>query len=51
MLDEPGRRCALVNGRVVLPDAIVLGKAVVIEGERIAGVADAGAFGSDCAQI
>lgn len=51
MLDDPGRRCALVNGRVVLPDAIVLGKAVVIEGKRIAGIADAGELGSDTPRI
>jgi len=33
----PGR-FALTNGRIILPDAIVAGQAVLVEGERIAGV-------------
>ncbi len=37
----PTRRFALVNGRLALPDAIVTGKAVIIQGDKIAGIADA----------
>ena len=38
---------ALVNGRIVLPDRVVTGQALVIEAGRIAGLADAGDLGSD----
>ena len=33
---------ALVNGRIVLPDRVVTGQALVIEAGRIAGLADPG---------
>lgn len=42
---------ALVNGRVVLPDAIALGKAVVIEHAKIMGIADLVTLGSDMLQV
>ena len=32
---------ALINGRIILPDKLVGGKAVIIEGKKIAAVADA----------
>jgi N-acetylglucosamine-6-phosphate deacetylase len=51
MLNQPPHRFALSNGRIVLPDAIVLGKAVVMEGERIAGIAGAGELGQDTVEI
>lgn len=41
------RRLALINGRVVLPYQIVTGKAVVVEGATIAGLADPGDLGPD----
>jgi len=43
---KPGRRCALVNGRIVLPTEVVSGKAVMIEGRRILGLASPGDVGS-----
>ncbi len=48
---QPTNRFALSHGRIILPDAIALGKAVVIEGKRIVGIADAGALSSDTMQI
>ena len=47
MLDQPMCRCALVNGRIVLPDAVTQGKAVVVERDKIIGVTDVGALGAD----
>jgi N-acetylglucosamine-6-phosphate deacetylase len=44
-------RFALHSGCIVLPDAIALGKAVVIEGGRIVGIADAGALSFDTVPI
>ena len=38
---------ALENGRIVLPDRVVTGQALVIEAGRIAGLADPGDLGSD----
>ena len=48
---QPTNRFALSYGRIILPDEIALGKAVVIEGERIVGIADVGALGSDIETI
>lgn len=48
---QPTSRFALVNGRVVLPNQIALGKAVILEDGRIVGIADAGALGSDIETI
>jgi N-acetylglucosamine-6-phosphate deacetylase len=48
---QPTRRFALSNGRIILPDEIALGKAVVVESDRIVGIADAGSLGSDTVQI
>ena len=42
---------ALVNGRIVLPDRVVTGQALVIEGGRIAGLADAGRLGPDVERV
>jgi len=42
---------ALTNGRVVLPHEIVAGQAVVVEGDKIAGMADAGSLGPDVETI
>ena len=48
MLDK---QFALVNGRVVLRDAVTLGKAVVVDGGKIAKVIDAGALSVDIERI
>jgi N-acetylglucosamine-6-phosphate deacetylase len=41
---NPGERWALVNGRIVLPDAVVEGRALLLKGGRIAGLAEIGAL-------
>ena len=42
---------ALVNGRVVLNDQVVEGKAVVVDGAVIAGIVDIGDLGSDVKRV
>lgn len=44
-------RFALVNGRVVLPDKVVAGKAVVVEGVTIAGIVDVGELGNEVERV
>jgi N-acetylglucosamine-6-phosphate deacetylase len=44
-------RIALVNGRIVLPDRVVTGQALVIEASRIAGLADPADLGSDVERV
>lgn len=51
LMEQLTGRFALVNGRVVLPNAVVTGKAVVIADDKIVGIADASALGSDVATI
>ena len=46
----PGR-WALVNGQVILPDEIVTGKALVVEGRLIDGIVDAGSLSGDVERI
>jgi N-acetylglucosamine-6-phosphate deacetylase len=46
-LQSLGGRWALVNGRIVLPDAIVEGRALVIENDRIAGLAAPSSLADD----
>lgn len=46
MASRPAR-LAVTNGRLVLPDRIVEGLALVVEDDRIAGIAPAGDVGSD----
>lgn len=50
-VEQPKGRLALTNGRVVLPHEIVTGRAVVVEGAKIAGIADLGSLGSNVEQI
>jgi len=50
-LEQPRGRFALTGGHLVLPDKVVTGQAIVIEGGNIAGVAEAGALGSDVERI
>ncbi len=45
------RRIALTNGRIALPDDIVSGKSLVVEGETILGLADFTDLGSDLHQV
>jgi N-acetylglucosamine-6-phosphate deacetylase len=50
-IDQPRGRFALVNGRTILPNAIVGGQAVVVENGRITRVDAVGALESDIPQI
>lgn len=50
-LARPHTPTTLVNGRVVLPDRVETGRALVIEGGRIAGLADLADLGSDVERI
>ena len=50
-LDHPNGRFAFSNGRIVLSNEIAVGKAIVVEDEKILGIADAGALGSDIETI
>ncbi|MCO6452296.1 MAG: N-acetylglucosamine-6-phosphate deacetylase [Caldilineales bacterium] len=49
-LNQTGR-FALVNGRVILPDRVEVGLAVVVEGDVIAGVVRAAELGSEVERI
>jgi N-acetylglucosamine-6-phosphate deacetylase len=44
-------RFALTNGRIVLPAEIARGKAVLVEGDKIAGIADRDALGTDIPRV
>lgn len=44
-------RFALINGRVILPQEIAAGKAVVVEGHRIADIVETNALGADMARV
>ena len=50
-LEQPKGRFALTNGRVILPQGIVTGKAVVVEGKKIVGIADADSLGAEVEKI
>ena len=50
-VEQSARRIALLNGRVVFPDTVTQGKAVLIERGKIAGIPDVGALGSDVETI
>ncbi len=50
-IQQPAGRFALVNGRVILPQEVVPGKAVVVEGGKIAAVADQGSLGEHVAAV
>jgi len=51
MVARPDTPKALVNGRIALPDRVVTGRALVIEGGRIAGLADPGDLGTELQHI
>lgn len=42
---------ALLNGRIILPDHVVEGKAVVVEDGMIAGIADVGELGNEMERV
>jgi N-acetylglucosamine-6-phosphate deacetylase len=50
-LEQPKGRFALTNGRVILPEEIVTSKALVVEGDRILGMADAASLGVEVPRI
>jgi len=50
-LERPRGRFALTNGRVILPQGIVTGKAVVVEGKKIVGIADADSLGAEAEKV
>jgi N-acetylglucosamine-6-phosphate deacetylase len=50
-LEQPKGRFALTNGRVILPREIVNGKAVIVEGDKILGIADANSIDAGVEKI
>lgn len=50
-IEQPKGRFALTNGRVILPQEIVTSKAVVVEGKKIVGIADADSLGAETEKI
>ena len=51
VIEQPNGRFALINGRVILPQELVTGQAVLIEGKKIVAVTERGALGSDVETI
>ncbi len=45
-VEQPKGRFAFINGRVILPDGVVGGKAVVVEGDKIVAIAEAASLGA-----
>ena len=50
-IEQPKGRFALTNGRVILPQEIVTGKAIVVEGKKIVGIADADSVGAEAEKM
>ena len=50
-IEQPKGRFALTNGRVILPQEIVAGKVVVVEGKKIVGITDADSLGAETERI
>ena len=50
-IEQPKGRFALTNGRVILPQEIVTGKAVVVEGKKIVGIAETDSLGTETEKI
>jgi N-acetylglucosamine-6-phosphate deacetylase len=50
-IEQPVRRFALIHGRIVLPAAVVTGQCIVVEGDRILGLSEEAALGSDVERI
>ena len=51
LLEQPVGRWAITNGRIVLPQACVAGQAVVVEGDKIIGIAPGGSLSSDLPMV
>jgi N-acetylglucosamine-6-phosphate deacetylase len=49
--NHPTTPIALTNGRIILPDRVVSGQALVVEAGRITGLAEPGALGDEVEQI
>jgi len=50
-IEQPKGRFALTNGRVILPQEIVTGKAVLVERKKIVGIPDADNLGAEAEKI
>ena len=50
-MKQTGKRFALVNGRVVLPQTVESGKAVVVDGSTISGIANSDELGDEIEKI
>lgn len=50
-MTQPGGPLALVNGRIILPQKIVTGQALLVDGHKIVGLAGVGALGSDVTKV
>jgi N-acetylglucosamine-6-phosphate deacetylase len=50
-LEQPVGRLAITNGRIVLPQAIVTGQAIVVEGEKIIGIAPGDSLSRDLPSV
>jgi N-acetylglucosamine-6-phosphate deacetylase len=50
-IEQPKGRFALTNGRVILPQAVVTGKAVIVEGQKILDVSEPDSLGSGVQEI
>jgi N-acetylglucosamine-6-phosphate deacetylase len=50
-LEQPKARFALTNGRVILPEEIVTGKALVVEANKILGMAGTASLGNGVQQF
>jgi N-acetylglucosamine-6-phosphate deacetylase len=50
-IEQPTGRFALTNGRIVLPNEVVSGKAIVVEGASILGVEETDALGRGVTQL
>jgi len=46
-LEQPVGRLAITNGRIVVPQAIVTGQAIVLEGDKIVGIAPSDSLSRD----
>ncbi len=51
IIQQPKGRFALLNGRVILPWQVVTGQAVVVEGQKIIGVAGVDSLGAEVEKI
>ena len=50
-MNELSKRFALVNGRIALPEAVEQGKALIVDGPKIAGIIDSGALADEINQV